>query len=277
MTRALARAFASASILLALTGCVRATADTTFGEDGTFSQTAIVAYSDSVSGELADVIGMDPGVLIGGIEDSPEFRAFHEEYPDQVTISDYDDGDLAGIQLELTDIPIDAFDEASTQALGTLGASATVALEDGRYTVSFLRTGQDAAQLLALGSSQLELLGSSVDVEVTFTFPGPVTSATAGEISGNTVTIGFADLATTPEIRIVADAESVFPWAALGTWAAVVGAFALVIGGAAALVIQDKRARARNSLPPPQAAPEATGPGVLKPPSAASPSGKDST
>ncbi|WP_061961379.1 LppM family (lipo)protein [Demequina flava] len=261
--RTLARVVGAVAVAVALTGCVKATADTTFGEDETFSQRAVVAYEDSVADDLTERLGFDVDSVVEGLDESPEFLALQEEYPGQIELADYDDGELEGLELTLTDMPIDAFAEASDEVLGTVGASASVELVDGMYIVSVTQSSDDALALLAVGPSQLELVESAVDVHATFTFPGPVREATAGEISGNTVSLGIADLATTPEIRIVADAQGSIPWGTILTWVAVIAGFAIIIGGATALVIQDRRASRRNALPDPTTDPDASGPGML--------------
>ncbi|WP_062070703.1 LppM family (lipo)protein [Demequina sediminicola] len=245
---------------VALTGCVRATADTTFSEDGTFSQTAIVAYEDSVASEITDRLGADVDAVVGDLEVTPEFIELQEEYPGQVELVEYSDGDLNGLKLTMTDLPLDVFSDTSSEVLGSVGASASAVLEDGEYTVTFAGPGDEALQLMALGESQLTLLESAVDVSATFTFPGEVTSATAGEIDGNSVTLGLAELITTPEIRITAETSEAFPWGPVLTWLGVIAGFVIVIGGATALVIQDRRARNRSTLPPPKTAPPASTP-----------------
>ncbi|GMA35511.1 hypothetical protein [Demequina litorisediminis] len=90
---ALAVAVAAATLL---TSCVRATVDTTIGEDDTFSQHTVAAYSDSVASQITDYLGADVDSLISGIESNDEFVAFQAAHPGQVEIADYDDGEPRG-------------------------------------------------------------------------------------------------------------------------------------------------------------------------------------
>ncbi|WP_062077327.1 LppM family (lipo)protein [Demequina globuliformis] len=244
-------AAAVATGVLALTGCVRATAETTFHEDETFSQHAIVAYEPSVADELTDRLGVDVNAVVGTLDESDEFLALQAQYPGQIELADYSEGEMSGLELTLTDLPLEAFEDASGEVLKSVGATASIAVEDGSYVISVRASTDDALALMALGESQLGLIEQTVNVQATFTFPGPVTEATAGDVTGNTVTLGLADLATTPEIRIVAGATPSIPWGTIGTWAAIIAGFAVVIGGATALVIQDRRASKRTHLPPP--------------------------
>ena len=263
MTRRLARSLAVGAVAaVALTGCVRATVDTTIGEDDTFSQHAIVAYSDDVANQISEYLGADVGSLVGSIDDNAEFRAFQERYPGQVTLEDYEEGDMHGVELTLTDLPLDEFSEAATQALASVDVSASLTHDDGSYLLSVTLNDDTGLAMLGLSDANIALVESSVDVEASFTFPGLVREATVGEIDGNTVTLGLADLATTPEIRIVADDSPSIDWGPLLIAIAVVAAFVLVIGGAMWLVIDDRRKSRRTALAAPVVG-AASGPGVL--------------
>ncbi|WP_084079398.1 LppM family (lipo)protein [Demequina sp. NBRC 110057] len=248
---------------LALTGCVRATVDTTIGADDTFSQHTVVAYSDDAAHQLTDYLGADVDALVGGIADSDDFLAFQAAHPGQVTLADYDDGELTGVELTLTDIPLDDFTEASTQALASVDASATLSDDDGQYVLTVTRADGADLSALAPGGANLELAEAAVDVAATFTFPGLVTEATAGDIDGHTVTLGLADLATTPEIRIVADATPAVNWGPILVAGGVALGLAVIIGGAAWLIVDDRRTSRRTSLPPHATGSDPSGPGVL--------------
>ncbi|WP_084128549.1 hypothetical protein [Demequina sp. NBRC 110055] len=247
--------WAAASVaVVALAGCVRATADTTFSDDDTFSQHTIVAYSDSVASQITDYLGVDVDSLVGNVGDSDDFRAFADRFPGQVSLEPYASGELEGIELTLTDIPLEEFSEASTQALASVEASATVEQKDGAFVVDIRRGGEDALAGLGVGPSNLALAESAVDVEATFTFPGLVQSATAGTVEGHTVTLGLTDLATTPQIRMVADAGEAIDWGPILLWIGIAAALALIIGGAAWLIVDDRKKSRVTHLPPPRVA-----------------------
>ena len=241
---------------LALAGCVRATADTTINSDDTFSQHTVIAYSDSVASQITDYLGVDVDSLIGNVGDSDDFQEFSDRFPGQVTLEPYVSGDLEGIELTLTDIPRDEFTEASTQALASVEASATLERDEDTYVVDIRRGGEDALALLGAGQTNLEFAQAAVDVQATFTFPGLVQEATAGEIDGHTVTLDLTDLATSPHIRIVADAGEAIDWGPILLWAGIAAALAAIIGGAAWLIVDDRKKSRVTHLPPPRVADE---------------------
>ena len=123
----------------------------------------------------------------------------------------------------------------------------------------------DALSKTGVSAGQLELLGSSVDVELAFSFPGLVTSATAGDIDGNSVTIDLADLAQGSDITIVAGAAPETNWKPWLMWGGIGLAALVIVGGATALVVQDVRRHRTTALPAPDAGAgqDARGPGVL--------------
>ena len=241
---------------LALTGCVRATADTTINADDTFSQDTVIAYSESVASQVTDYLDMDVDSLIGNVGDSDDFQDFSDRFPGQVVLEPYVSGDLEGIELTLTDIPLEEFSEASTQALASVEASATLERDDDTFVVDIRRGGEDALALLGVGQTNLEFAEAAVDVQATFTFPGLVQEATAGEIEGHTVTLGLTDLATTPHIRIVADAGEAIDWAPILLWAGIIAALTAIVGGAAWLIVDDRKKSRITHLPPPRVSDE---------------------
>lgn len=266
---------------LALAGCVRATAETTIHEDGTFSQHSVAAISDSAAAQLEGMLGGDlPGdlaqelpegaggdldidSLLGDAQDSPELAELQERYPGQIEVADYDDGELSGIEITVTDLPLEEFNASGTQAGGALGASATLEEVDGQYVVTLTRPAELDLSSAGVTSSNLSLIESSVDIAVTFTFPGLIEEASAGEVSGKSVSLGLTDLASNEEITIVAGANDAIDWGPWLRWGGIALAFVLVIGGAAALVIQDQRKRRRTVLPPPGTTDAPSGPGML--------------
>ncbi|WP_062467347.1 LppM family (lipo)protein [Demequina maris] len=273
--RRLGAALAVAAV--ALTGCVRVTTDTTFGDDDTFSQHAVVAMTSQARtalgqqlDQLADRLpegveapdtGLDPGALLDPDTVREQLAPLEEAYPGAVDVQPYEDEDgLEGVEITVTDVPLDALDDAAGAAPLTGGTAVT--REDDAYVVE-IQTGA-ASGLASAGVSvdQLGLVSGAVDVAVSFTFPGLVRDASAGEIEGNTVTLGLSDLLAADSIRIVGGATNERDWGPLLRWGLVAFGAVVVVGGATALVLQDRRRRHRSHLPPPREGGEG-GPGTL--------------
>lgn len=268
MKTSAARLAVAALAALALTGCVRVEADTSIGSDDTFSQHVIVAFTDEVATQAGQRAGVDVDGLTKSVEDSPELAALQAKYPDQVTVADYTDEDLHGIEITVTDLPLSEFNGAASQLTAGLGASASIEHVDDAFVVTMAAPDPadgepgDPAQsgiggalegldAMGLSGANVAALGSSIEFEVSYTFPGLVTEASAGEIDGNTVTLGVSDILSGADIRLVGgDADQVDWWPFI-KWALIVAAFASVIGGAMLLVRQDKRRQHSNTLPPP--------------------------
>ena len=106
------------------------------------------------------------------------------------------------------------------------------------------------------GASAIGLIADSIDFAITFTFPGPVRSTTAGQAQGKTVVLGLQDLLTPDEIVIRGQASDAIAWGPILQWVGIAAVVLVIVAAAAALVWQDKRRRSRNTLPPPV---EATG------------------
>ena len=252
----------------ALAGCVRLTSSTEVHADDTFSQEAIIATTEQARQQLGGLANLDFGDLKGAITSSKEYLSLVAEYPDQIAVDDYTEGDLTGVKITATNLPLDAFETTFAQFTARLPFTAKaslVHLEDA-YVVS-IPTGELGGALSKAGVSagQLELLGSSIDVALTFSFPGLVTSATAGEIDGNSVTIDLADLAQGSDITIVAGAAPETNWKPWLMWGGIGLAALVIVGGATALIVQDVRRHRTTALPAPDARAGlgATGPGVL--------------
>ena len=264
-----ARLLAIAVVAVAtLAGCVRVTSDTTVHADDTFSQVATIAVTDDARKQLASLAKVDLSDLQRTITESKEFLALAKKYPGQVEVEDYTDGDLSGVQITATDLPLEAFESSFSTFTSQLPltGNATLVHTDDTYVVS-IPTGALAEALSGQGVSagQLALLGNSIDVSLSFTFPGLVTSATVGEINGNTVTLDLADLASGNDVTIVAAAASQFYWKPWLMWGGIGLAVLVIVGGATALIIQDVRRHRSTALPPPVAEPGdvAAGPGLL--------------
>ncbi|MFW2512740.1 LppM family (lipo)protein [Demequina sp. SO4-13] len=263
MNRALRWSGAVAVAALALTGCVRTTVDTTITADGTFSQSAVIAFSDEVAAQIGDQAGMDVGALFEDLEGSPELAELQEQYPGQIVLERYDDGELEGVELTITDLPVEEFNAAAEQTASGIGGAATLELTDGRFVLEMASPeGVDLGEF-GVTESQLGLLESSVDVSVTYTFPGLIEEASVGEVDGRTVTLGLTDLVSGQDIRIVAAADDQIDWGPLLRWGGIALAFLLVVGGATALIVQDRRKHRESSLPPPVTTEDPHGPGLL--------------
>lgn len=263
MTPVLRWCGAIAIAAIALTGCVRTTAEITISSDGTFSQHSVVAFSDDVAAQVGDQAGLDITAMFEDLDTSAEFSALEDQYPGQVELEPYDDGELVGIELTLTDLPLEEFNRAAEQTAQGLGGAATLEETDGTYVLTMVSPAGADLNSLGISESQLGLFASSVDVSIAYTFPGLVQEATAGVIEGNTVTLGLTDLVGGQDIRIVAGADDQFDWGPLLRWGGIVLAFILVIGGAAALIVQDRRKHRRSALPPPETVVNPHGPGML--------------
>lgn len=263
MKRALKWGGAAAVAAIALTGCVRTTVDTTIKSDDTFTQHSIIAFEDSVAAQVSSEAGFDVSNLREQLESAPEFSDLQERFPGQIEVVDYVDGELSGVELTLTDIPLEEFDTSAAQAGTGLTGGATIARVDDTFVVEMAFPETAGLEELGVSQSQLGLLAGSLDVGVTYTFPGPVESATAGTVDGHTVTLGLTDIASGQDIRIVAAAGDSINWAPILTWGGVALAFLLVIGGAIALIVQDRRKSLRNTLPPHEATENPAGPGLL--------------
>ncbi|WP_430868109.1 LppM family (lipo)protein [Demequina aurantiaca] len=250
---------------VALSGCVRIQADTAIGSDDTFSQHVIVAFTDAVASQVGEQAGLNVDDLTDSLADSQEFTDLQDKYPGKVTLEDYSDEDLHGVELTITDLPLSEFNGAASQVTAGVGATASIDHVDGEYIVTMAAAdgGEGAPGVgdgalggidldaLGLSGANVAALGSAIEFEVSYTFPGLVTEASAGDINGNTVTLGVADVVGGSDIRIVGGDSKQIDWWPFIKWALVIGAFASVIGGATMLVRQDKRRQRSNTLPPP--------------------------
>ena len=252
-------------VIATLAGCVRLTSDTTVNADDTFSQVAIIAVSDDARAQLGSMVSVDLGDLKGSITSSPQYLELNKKYPDQVTVDEYSEGDLKGITITANNLPLDAFEGAWSQLTAQLPLTgdATLVRTDDTYVVS-IPAGKlaDALSSAGISAGQLSLLGSSVDVSLSFTFPGLVTSANVGEIQGNTVTLSIADLASGEDVTIVASAATEFYWKPWLMWGGIGLALLVIVGGATALIVQDVRRHRSTALPPPAPVVDG-GPGTL--------------
>jgi len=267
--RAAARLTAIAVLVVAaLAGCVRLTADTRVSDDDTFTQVAIIATTPQARTQLKSMTDVDLGDLTSVITSSQGYLALAKQYPDQVTVEDYADGDLTGVKITATNLPLTEFASSFSQVTAQFpfAGEASLTHTGDTYVVS-IPSGElaDGLKQAGISAGQLELLGGSIDVALTFSFPGLVESATVGTVDGKTVTLGLADLASGKDITIVAGAAQQMNWQPWLMWGGIGLALLVIVGGATALIVQDVRRHRTSALPRPDAAAGSapSGPGVI--------------
>ena len=114
--RAAARLAALAVLAVAaLAGCVRLTSTTEVHADDTFSQEAIIATTEQARQQLSGLANLDFGDLKGAITSSKEYLSLSAAYPDQIAVDDYTEGDLTGVKITATNLPLDAFETTFAQ------------------------------------------------------------------------------------------------------------------------------------------------------------------
>lgn len=253
MTSAVRAAAVAVLATVALSGCVRVLSDTTIYQDDTYSQLIILAVDPAVieaNAPGAMLPEIDPDQLADALAELPDSVREH------ITVTDYRDGDLEGIEVRLDRVPLASFDEAAQVVGGMVGGTATIQRVADTYVVTVAApSGDDLGQENALGD--LGLLASAIDVQIHYTFPGLVRSTTAGTIYGNTVTLGVGELMSGRDIVIVGGATSEIHWDPIVRWIIVALVAIAIVVIAALLVLQDRRSRRSSHLPPPE--PPSTG------------------
>jgi LppM domain len=146
-----------------------------------------------VQKELIDLTGQNVEDLLG--RDAP----LPSNAPG-VTVEPFDDGEFAGRQFILEDVPIEEFNSGGiVGASGATGASGPTggagdSLQIARQGDTFVVTGVlDLSRALSGVTGPLTGTGGaqfskSADIKIAITFPGEVLQAPGGEIDGNTVT-----------------------------------------------------------------------------------------
>ena len=173
------------ALVFLMTGCIKLNMNVGINSDNTVSGTV----EFGVQKELLDLTGQNVEDLLGS--EAP----FPTEAPG-VTIEPFDDGEFAGQQVIIEDMPIEEFNSGGIAgASGATGAAATgEELQIARQGDTFVVTG-----LLDLSSGLSGVTGpfggtggaqlfESADVKIAITFPGEVLQAPGGQIDGNTVT-----------------------------------------------------------------------------------------
>lgn len=244
-----ARVAATAVMVAAMSGCVRFTSVDSFSPDNTVTQDLTIALTP----EAAQQVGIDPSMLTAAAIRSASADAFPGIDPSKITVEDYTEGDRKGVHIVAKDLTLDEFNAASSgggaSLTGGLSTPITVVREGDTYIVTIpADPARDLSQVQGGGS--LGLISSSIDFSITLEFPGPVKSATVGQVNGKRVVIGLEDLFTPDEIVIKGQATPGIAWAPILRWLGIGAIAVVIVGGAAFLIWQDKRKQRQNDLPP---------------------------
>jgi len=178
------------ALVFLMTGCIKLNMNLGINSDNTVSGT----IEFGIQKELVDLTGQNVEDLLGS--DAP----FPSSAPG-VTVEPFDDGEFAGRQVILEDVPIEEFNSGGTVgASGATGASGPTSgagadsLRIARQGDTFVVTGVlDLSRALSGVTGPLAGTGGaqvfeSADIRIAITFPGEVLQAPGGEIDGNTVT-----------------------------------------------------------------------------------------
>lgn len=253
MIRSVARAALVLTVAAALTGCVRFESTNTFTADNTVTQELTVAMTP----QAAEQLGLDLDTLTADALIESGATALGVD-PSKVSIEDYAEGDRRGVHIVATGLTLDEFNataqSGATEVAPGIGTPMTVDRDGDVYVVTIpADPNRDLSDVQ--GASAIGLISDSIDFAITFTFPGPVKSATAGQVDGKTVVLGLEDLLTPDEIVIRGQATDAIAWGPILKWAGIAAVALLIVGGAAFLIWQDKRRTSHNTLPPPVTTP----------------------
>ncbi len=245
----IARVAMTGLAVLALAGCARFTAEDTFSPNNTVTQDLTVALTP----DAAKQVGVDLSTLTAAALKRASAKAFPGIDPSKITIEDYTEGDRKGVHIVARDLTLQELNagatEGSTAIANGLGTPMTVARQGDTYIVTFpADPKRDLSQVP--GGSSIGLIANSVDFSITLSFPGPVKSATAGQVDGKKVVLGLEDLVTPNAIVIKAQATPGIAWQPILRWLGIGGVAVVIVGGAALLIWQDKRKQRINGLPP---------------------------
>jgi hypothetical protein len=187
--RTAGRIGAFVALVFLMTGCIKLNMNLGINSDNTVSGTVEIG----VQKELIDLTGQNVEDLLG--RDAP----LPSNAPG-VTVEPFDDGEFAGRQFILEDVPIEEFNSGGiVGASGATGASGPTSgagdsLQIVRQGDTFVVTGVlDLSSALSGVTGPLAGTGGaqffeSADIRIAITFPGEVLEAPGGEIDGNTVT-----------------------------------------------------------------------------------------
>jgi hypothetical protein len=197
-----------------------------------------------------------------------------ENAEDRVTIEDYEDGDLTGVRIHAEGLTLEEFnattsvisDVASGDSSGDVGggsaeealrgisgalggiSGATVERDGDEFVVTIPASTGEGGSLAGIGISA-DQIAAAIDFAAVFTFPGPVTEATRGEVEGKSVTLDVEDLQAGGEIVIRAGAEDAIAWGPIIQWGLIVLAAVVIVAGATAFILADRARRRENGLP----------------------------
>ncbi len=240
------------AVLMAIglaTGCARVTSHHSFSDHNTITQDTVVAFTP----QAAEAIGVDLNDLTAATIVESTAGVMPGVDPSKVTIEDFVDGDLRGIHVVARDLTLDEFNAAaSLSAEGVapgVGTPMSVVREGDTYVVTI--PADEARDISGMrGASSVGAIASAVTFELRFTFPGPVKSASVGQVNGKTVVIGLEDLLNPDEIVIRGQATDGIAWGPILRWAGLIGIGIVIVGGATLLVWQDKRRQRITGLDP---------------------------
>lgn len=236
-----------------LSGCVRVSVDTTVHDDDTYSQEIVVAADPQALEQAAGQGGVAlPDDVLDDLASPESFAPLLERYPDQATVTEYREDDLEGIAVTVDRLPLSEFAVAAGAATEGVGVDTTLTREGDTFVVTLTRDDSVDQDPLAGSGIDPGVIEGAIDFEIVYRFPGQVSEASTGEVNGNTVTLGLSDVLESDDIRIVAGAEPSINWGPLLQWGGIALAFAVIIGGATLLVLQDRRKRHTTHLPPPR-------------------------
>lgn len=262
--------------LLALTGCVKIQSTTGFSSDNLVTQDLILAVNPAILSQLGvDASDLSAESLVAQVPEGAK---------DRVVIEEYKDGDLEGVRIHAQDLTLEEFNAttsvisdatggelpegvggAASEALqgisGVLGGigGATAEREGDEFVVTIPAAPSGNNSLPGVGLSPSQI-AQAIDFAAVFTFPGPVTSATRGEVDGKTVTLSINDLQAGGEIVIVAGAQDAIAWGPILKWGLIILAALVIVVGATAFVLADRARRKQNNFPEPVASATEEGP-----------------
>jgi hypothetical protein len=276
MTRPALRRFrpvvVAALVLLALTGCVKVHSTTSFSSDNLVTQDLVLAVNPSLLTQLGvDASELSAESLLARVPEGAE---------DRVTIEDYKDGDLQGVTIHAEGLTLEEFnattsvlsdlasgeapegsadapgggsaEEALRGISGALGgiAGASAEREGDEFIVTIPASAGGEGAVAGIGVSA-DQIAAAIDFAAVFTFPGPVTEATRGEVEGKRVTLDVKDLQAGGEIVIRAGAKDAIAWGPIIQWALIVLAAVVIVAGATAFILADRARRKETGLPDP--------------------------
>lgn len=261
-------------VAVALTGCVKIQSNTGFSSDNLITQDLILAVNPAILSQF--------GVDAGDISADALLAQVPPGAKDRVEIEEYKDGDLEGVLIHAENLTLEEFNattsvisdaaggeipegvggEMGLEALqgisGVLGgiAGATAQREGDEFVVTIPAGPGESNAAPSFGVNPAQL-AQAIDFAAVFTFPGPVTEASRGEVEGKSVTLDIEDLQAGGEIVIRAGAEDAIAWGPILQWGLIILAGLVIVVGATAFVLADRARRKQNNLPEPVASADA--------------------